>query len=98
MQIYSIAWIFYYLRGVIIVSHPCTLGEKLVQEQEYRILLIMPGKFILVPCFCSLEIACLTHILTNIQLKYFQGNFCIWHVKKTSLCKGFCNMPFAPTD
>lgn len=46
----------------------CTLQEKLVQEQEYRIL---SEKFILVPCFCSLEIAYLTHMLTNTQLKYF---------------------------
>lgn len=77
----------------------CTLGKKLVQEQEYRILLIMPENFILVPCFCSLEIASFTHTLTNKQLKYFlQDNFCSWHTKKTSLYKGFCNMPFAPTD
>lgn len=42
---------------------PCTLGKKIVQEQEYRILLIMPEKIILAPCFCFLEIASLTHIL-----------------------------------
>lgn len=64
----------------------CTLEEKCVQEQEHRILLIMLEKFILVPCFSSLETASLTHILTNKQLNYFlQDNFCSCHTKETSL-------------